>query len=567
MNDLILEYYEPLTYFAYFVLFLVNFVSIFAYFKNRMDNTNKILVFDFFYIFCGIAFILLERYYTLFCMRTNIDESFHLGIALKFISGDHFWTDIDPSSVGPLNTLLFSVMYLFTGEMSYFTAKLTTMFVICASFVLLYLSFVKIIHRVIACLVTTCFAIHFCIPDGPTTISYNSEIILLLLLSLWLFLYVHSINNNKIWNYYEFFVIGLMPFGKLQFAPVALFLFVFRLIFIVKKQDNALSSKVKSVFYLSLCCSIPSVIVLLDAIIHNGLLWFIRFYFVNMISYMNVEHLGNGVNSYSMMLLNLIKFWSSYFHLYVITSLDFILIFLCLIKKIYKVALFCFFLIVLSAFEVVKPLFDFSHYTNIMIIPLFASIVLLLNRLQSRNINILTIIVTICFMGYYFNNFDRDFKFKTYYVQETGISPVWMVIAKDIKAMSNKNDRLVVWGWMDELYVLTGLPSGTAEIAIGGFVPHQLVNRVYPDYTKHKYIDDIINNRPRFIIDTPSPITGIYNSYDYSLKNYPEFWNVINKHYHLVKEYSFANNPNDCDNNLETCIKIPLYEINAGTEG
>ena len=141
-----------------------------------------------------------------FCMKTNIDESFHLGIALKFINGDHFWIDIDPSSVGPLNTLLFSLVSCFTNEMSYFTAKITTMIVICVSFALLYFSFVKIIPRAIACLITTCYAIHFCYPDGPTTISYNSEIILLLLMSLWLFFYVYSQNNSKkIWNYFEFF--------------------------------------------------------------------------------------------------------------------------------------------------------------------------------------------------------------------------------------------------------------------------------------------------------------------------------------------------------------------------
>ena len=141
-----------------------------------------------------------------------------------------------------------------------------------------------------------------------------------------------------------------------------------------------------------------------------------------------------------------------------------------------------------------------------------------------------------------------------------------MAIAQDIKSQSNEADRLVVWGWMDELYVLTGLPSGTAEIAIGGFIPHQLVNRIYPSYTKQKYLDDILNNKPRFVIDTPSPITNIYNSYDYQLKNYHEFWQIIKNNYHLAKEYRIANNPEDCDANLDSCIRIPLYEINSTNE-
>ncbi len=567
MTNLIIEYYEPLTYFAYFILFLINFIIILSYFKLKTESNSKKIVFDVFYVFYGIIFITLERFYTFFCMKTNIDESFHLGIALKFINGDHFWIDIDPSSVGPLNTLLFSLVSCFTNEMSYFTAKITTMIVICVSFALLYFSFVKIIPRAIACLITTCYAIHFCYPDGPTTISYNSEIILLLLMSLWLFFYIYSQNNSKkIWNYFEFFVIGLMPFGKLQFAPVALFLFVFRLISILQQKENLHYSQLKKATLLSLICAVPSVIVLSDALIHNSLLWFFRFYFFNMISYMNVEHLGSEVNPYSVMIHNLIFFWSNFFHLSVLTSLNFILIILCAMKKEYKVSLFCFALIVLSAFEVVKPLFDFSHYTNIMIIPLFANCAILLHKLHNRNINIFVIALSICFIGYYFNHFDRDYKFKAYYVENPGILPEWMAIAQDIKSQSNEADRLVVWGWMDELYVLTGLPSGTAEIAIGGFIPHQLVNRIYPSYTKQKYLDDILNNKPRFVIDTPSPITNIYNSYDYQLKNYHEFWQIIKNNYHLAKEYRIANNPEDCDANLDSCIRIPLYEINSTNE-
>ena len=566
MTNLILEYYEPLTYFAYLILFFINFAVIFAYFKCKTENNKKQLVFDSFYIFYGIVFIILERFYSFFCMKTNIDESFHLGIALKYINGDHFWIDIDPSSVGPLNTLLFALVSFFTNEMSYLTAKITTTLVICISFSLLYFAFVKIIPRALACLITTCYAIHFCYPDGPTTISYNSEIILLLLMSLWIFFCVYShCRDKKIWNYFEFLIIGLMPFGKLQFAPVAFFLFITRLIYFVQQEKNSHYSKLKKAMTLSLICAIPSVIVFIDAIAHSSLLWFFRFYFFNMISYMNTEHLGNNVNPYSIMINNLITFWSNFFHLSTLTTLNFILIILCAIKKEYKVSLFCLAFVVLSAFEVVKPLFDFSHYTNIMIIPLFASCAILLHKIHNRNVNIFVIILSICFIGYYFNNFDRDYKFKAYYVANPGILPAWISIAQDIKSMSNKNDRMAVWGWMDELYVLTGLPSGTAEIGIGGFIPNKLVNRVYPSYTKQKYIDDILNNKPRFIIDTPSPITNIYNSFDYQLKKH-EIWQIIKNNYHVAKEYIIADNPADCDSNHESCIRIPLYEINKINE-
>ena len=40
--------------------------------------------------------------------------------------------------------------------------------------------------------------------------------------------------------------------------------------------------------------------------------------------------------------------------------------------------------------------------------------------------------------------------------------------------MSTGSDRLVVWGWEDDLYILSGLPGGTAEIEIGCFIPNYI---------------------------------------------------------------------------------------------
>ena len=151
-----------------------------------------------------------------------------------------------------------------------------------------------------------------------------------------------------------------------------------------------------------------------------------------------------------------------------------------------------------------------------------------------------------------------------------GVSGEWISIAEDLKQMSTGSDRLVVWGWEDDLYILSGLPGGTAEIAIGGFIPNY-IQRKYPSYTREKFIEDLIHNKPRFIIDTPSPLTELYDSYIFSVENYPDIYEVVQKNYHFKKFYTLKGNKEECNefnkqvNNTDTnskCIQIKLYEIN-----
>ena len=564
------DYYNYLCFSAYIILFLVNLFALVKYFKNRDKATkpyNKILKFDIVYMAIGLTFIVIERFFTFYCLKTNTDESFHLAIALKYIHGDNFWIDIDPSSVGPLNTLLFSFISIFTGEMSYFTAKITTLSVICISFILLYLSFIKIVPRTIACLISTCFAIHMCIPSGSTSISYNSEMILLPLLSLWLYSHLMWQKGSKYWMYLEFLVIGLMPFGKLQFGPVALLLFIVGISLLIKKElinknDFSLKNLIKITFLPSICSALPLIVISLDAYMHNGLIWFYRFYFLNMISYINVDHLSWNDSPSQIVFDHLVFFWTDRFFLYFLSAFDFILIVACLLTRKYFIAIFCLLFIGISAYEVVKPLFYFLHYTNIMIIPLFVCGALLLGKLNSAKCYLLAITAYIFVAGYYIADFKEDIEYRELWLNRSEYKSPWNNIAMDIKKMADENDRLVVWGWLDELYVNSELPGGTAEIAIGGFVPSMDINRIYPKYTKEKFIDDIINNKPRFIIDTPSPVTPTYNSYDYSINHFSDISELIKENYHVVKEYVLSGNCEKETTEQNQCIKIPLYELN-----
>ena len=572
MNDIIINNYWFFSYSAYLLLFIFLIFMGLRYCFSKNIQTYKVSKFSFSdicFIFSVFVFLLIQRYFTFFSHKTNIDESFHLAIASKLASGDHLWSDIDPGSVGPVNTLLFVLVSMFTGDFSFFTAKCTTLFVIFISFVFLYLSFIRLMPRAISCLLVSCFIVCMCVPDGSLTISYNSEMILLPMLSFWLFSFVKSHKHSKYWFFLQFFVIGLMPFGKLQFAPVAVLLFIVSFVSFIRKNFNELNfiSVTKNLTLFSFISSLPLFLILLDGLVNNSLIWFVRFYFLNMISYMET---GNeSVNSsYHVMFQNFVGFWSDIFYLYYFTLFNLVLVVISLFKKKRLTAYFCISFLGLSIYEVLKPLFGFYHYTNIMLIPLFSCVALLLFVLRNKLVNVCTVIICLIFVFCHFIKFDSDYELKLSYVNNHGFDPGWFEIANDLRSTGDKSDRLVVWGWMSELYVVSEHAPGTAEIGIGNFVPSKFINRVFPEYTKQKFIDDLINNKPRFIIDTPSVITSIYDDPKYSIHNYPEIWNIVKNDYHVNKYYKFGSSPTACDdvsNNIsehDFCVRIPLYEHN-----
>lgn len=582
MHYIIVENYKIITYLLYIFLFAINIFAISQYLLGKkywmqgsLDKAEKLSKFDYTYILYTLLFIIGERYYSFFMGRTDIDENFHLAIAMKFVKGDNFWIDIDPSSVGPLNTILFSFVSIFTGGVSFITAKLSVAIVVYISFMLLYLSFIKIIGKTAAVLLTTCFTIVVCDIGNETSLSYNSEMSSYLLLSIWFYCYIKAnLDYGKLfWFNMAFFTIGMMPFGKLQFSPIATILFLITSYNLLKKKDSQNTYEYHFLKKLMSCffTLIPLLIVLLDAFAHNSFIWFYRFYIQNMFSYINIDHLNVTQTKYQIMFDNLSSFIASRFVLQSLTIVNIILIIANILRKNYILAFKISLIILVSYYSMLRSLMPYLHYTNIMIIPLFTCCALLIYGLKNNKFCFGIVCCTcLFFCSFYFSYFEEDYNKKINRFYSTGISQEWSSIAEDLKQMSTDSDRLVVWGWEDDLYILSGLPGGTAEIAIGGFVPN-FIQRNYPSYTKEKFIEDLIHNKPRFIIDTPSPLTELYNSYSFSIENYPDIYEVVKKNYHFKKFYTLQNNKEDCNEFYKQsagfiqnskCVQIKLYEIN-----
>lgn len=565
MNFIFSNTYPLLSLTCYVVLILLNFVAVILYIKKieKYDSLYN-LIFPIFLI----IFIFVERYFSFFCNITNIDESFHLAIALKFVRGHDFWIDIDPSSVGPVNTLIFSLVYAFIGEMNYLVAKVSGFLILAISSLCLYFGFQKLAsNRCLSQLLVSCFACYMVQPIPAMVVSYNSEYSIILLLSIWVFLYSRY-QLGSVYKCLSYIVLGLMPFAKMQCCPVCLFLIIFMLTNeMIQNKDQHFISKIRNLSKFIFFISIPTVFVLLDSAIHGSFVWFVRFYILNMISYVN-----NVPNPNETMMNSFVHFWTHNNFLIIFSVINILLILINLFQKNYKDLILCFGVISLSIYETIKPAYLFWHYTNIMLVPLLLGIALLckfeLKNIILSKIEYLLLTFLIIYSSYDIYYFDSYHETKKSVVINSYENSVWTNIASYLKQNSMATDTMVVWGWCDKIYVYSQIPAGTAEIAIGGFIPSEFINRTYPAYTKEKFLADLIQNKPKFIIDTPSPITDFYDDYKYSIKNYADIYDYVSANYHISNTYNVLSNNNKCldevfdgKNNQRVC-KINVYELN-----
>ena len=77
--------YYLLTLLSCVFFVILNVVFVFFELKKAI-KANFYKYFDFVYLFFAIAFVFVSRLYTFGCEVTNIDESFHIAIALDFSS-------------------------------------------------------------------------------------------------------------------------------------------------------------------------------------------------------------------------------------------------------------------------------------------------------------------------------------------------------------------------------------------------------------------------------------------------------------------------------------------------
>lgn len=505
--------------------------------------------------------------------RLNPDEGQHLLMAYSAIKGGVPFRDFEGQSLGPLNAYYLALFSF--GGISFITARIAALFAELTGCILIFFAVKKLCGARPAITLSSAVFFFFSIYWLGESISYNSETLFTLLISLWFMLFAYRGDSMRV-LFAECFVLGLLPWAKLQFAPfsvICFFISLARGVFIsdrkegsclaVGQQQNAggeralYADSVRHMLSVTALAGIagfmPTVIFLTFLALNGGIEWFWTFYIIG-----NIEHVSVTLKDYFSNIWNYLleetdrdMFWlgtsgavlfiflaaSDISHVSLSSVGSFTSLFLPKLcsgrlgaeyRKATGAVLLGLFAIT-ALFSFTRTMSHFGHYL-IILVPSSAIFVglgmtLLRDNSKRRKWALALLLASALIFGAKLTTFNniRWVQNNAFIREDT--YPFW-----DALHYLNEHVKpgmpVAYWGWETAFPIYSDHPSATATHYIYPLISPKFTHRM-----RDKYIQDIIDNKPVAIVDLVCPAAFSYKEKKYELANYDFIRRVVDKYY------------------------------------
>ena len=537
---------------VFFYLLLI--LTIFSYTLPRSQfgsksSLRRILVSELVFIVVLIFFVLSFRIPLMIYGAQNPDESLWIATAKTLAQDFRPWVSADTGTGGPLIPISLIPLRIFNLPIDHGTLKLMSGVVMALNVVYLYLGFTKLIGSGLARLVILLLATAVAMMKSFDMIAFNSEHIVILLLCISFFL-LSQLYRSGAGRYNHRiiligFLLGLVPYAKLQGAPMALFMGLVACVVVYKTLS------VKSSGLLIISALAPTLLVLLTAYLNGGLSEFWLSYIKNNLFYTTAIENNNLTNRWKV--LNEIIFQPGELHHFFYSCFVIILgggvVVLLAIRKISKekkaMLLLSILFLIVSMYCITAPGRPFGHYMLLILVPLTivgafilhsVSGIIKINwsepRPSSFLIRFVASVLFICTTSLYL--FHKGFTFHPNYLVKARANYDGYCLHGDIVTILNRyyepKDRMAIWGWGTELFEGTKYLMGTRDcvsyfqIAEGPMQAHYL----------SRYLKDLQVNKPKIFIETISP--SFFNFNDRSKSGFENFPLISD---HIKANYDF----------------------------
>ena len=204
-------------------------------------------------VFLPLAFVLLfllRLPSIVFNSEINPDESQMITQAMTLAQDPVYFRSVDGTTGGPLDSYFLVIPSWFGLPFDFITAHLAAFGLVCLSFWLLFLTARLWFGERSARLSLLPFVFLLGLTQHGDFLHYNSELIAICLLAGGYLLYVRQLKQSlpAIWQFLLMgFLLGMIPFGKLQGVPLAAVVGLFATFDIVTRKNLLLFSKAKRI--------------------------------------------------------------------------------------------------------------------------------------------------------------------------------------------------------------------------------------------------------------------------------------------------------------------------------
>ena len=504
--------------------------------------------------------------FSLCLYQLNADECQHLLMAHSVINGGVPFRDFEAQGLGPFNGFYLALFSF--GNISFVTARLGALFAELAGGIMIFLAVRKISGIRPAIAIASPVFFYFSVFSSYTDLweitSYNCETLFLLLISLWFVLFAYRRDRRTV-MFFEFFVIGMWPWVKLQFAPFSLICFVLSLargIFVsdCRADGNGDGSPrgahggrrlTRDILTACAASALPTVLFLSYLALNGALDRFWLFYIVD-----NMEHVSVPIDFYLTFILPYLALEATRPMFWMAMCSGTVFFVLVLSDFVYgkvrargsspaaegdnaagkfsagrsewgTLLLALFFLA--TVFSVTRTMSHYYHYLNI-IVPagaVFAGLGMALTGSERKRgrwalIMIAVSALVFCPKMVFLNNV-REFQQKAF-ISES-IYPFTKVLHY-LNEHVKPGEPVALWGWEPGFMIYSDHPSATATHFIYPLVSDKFTPRI-----RDAYVEDIINNRPAAIVDLVCPYAFSFKDSKFELQNYDFIKRVADEYY------------------------------------
>jgi hypothetical protein len=488
--------------------------------------------------------ILLLRFPGLGLQAQNTDEGQWIASAGTLIADPRFWLSVDGTTSGPLNVYPLTIPHFVGLSIDYATIRLVGLLALLGAVGFLYGAFRNLFNVVVARLAVLPMAIVLAFMPQGDGLGYNSEHFPMLLLAAAVFLLSKEpvLQEDKIstksagafQTILLGFLLGCVPYTKLQAIPLALVLTAGSLVLV----GYATPDRWKRLSWLVLGGLLPSILVVVYLAYTDNFEFFWKSFILANLGYAEKGSFGRGVDSWSDKLMYLLPLIYSglasskwfFAFLPVLVGGGFILAFrhrLGLVQRL--VIAFLIFWLVTAIYSTLQPGNRFYHYQLLAYVPAF----LLAGVVLGNGISQMSEKGRIWLVGAWLLALVVGPGVGMALLGNTGVRALAQGAAKKsalanrINQYAHPNEKMVVWGWDNHLHVETGLLMGSR------FIPlyYPVIEGELQPYFLSIHQQDILQNRPAIIVD----VTSRFPAYqDYSIDHYGFMKKILAEQYHFI---------------------------------
>ena len=479
-------------------------------------------------LFIGaVALVLWMRLPILiFNQEIDPDESQMIGHAITLKQDPIYWKYVDAHTIGPLAVYILILPSYLGFPLDYTSGRVIGLLCLMGSLFFFYRSVRKIVGKDAAWIALFPILLFMVFIQEGDFVHYSSEQLALLLLNIALWLHIRQTPTS--YTRYWFligFLLGILPFCKLQSVPLGLVLGFFSLLKCFQSHRNPW----RSVGAL-IAGGLAFPLAVLAWVFGYGL-WddFWTFYIQGNLVYAGGlgfwENLRNGIRFFKS---------SPGFTLYCITLLPILVSGFrqwSMTSNLFLAILW----VVVAFYSILKTGNIFPHYLNFLLYPLsFLAVVWGQKIIQERGIMI-SLWICMVWTGLILYTKWNHQPINRYVSTSTAV-PISSV-SRLILQHATPPDRMTIWGWMGKYHVETQLPQGAAESHTERCIfDHPLKVKYY-----NRYLKDLQEKQPKVFVDAVGPRSfWVQDRATQGHDAFPELKKWIDTHYQLVGEVDFT---------------------------